>query len=70
MTGRPGRAHAHEERVAVAVVAQLLDRHRVPRVAPLCQYSSRERLQNQASPDSRVRRRASASIQASISTGR
>ena len=26
---RPVRAHAHEQRVAVAVVAQLLDRHRV-----------------------------------------
>ena len=40
----------------------------LPEVAPLCQYSSRDRLQNHASPDSRVRRSASASIQASIST--
>ena len=40
----------------------------LPDVAPLCQYSCRERLQNHASPDSRVRRSASASIQASIST--
>ena len=37
-------------------------------VSPLCQYSSRERLQNHASPDSRVRRSASSSIHASIST--
>src|SRR5215813_4595916 len=41
---------------------------RLPLVAPLRQYSSRDRLQNHASPDSRVRRSASASIHASIST--
>ena len=40
----------------------------LPEVAPLCQYSSRERLQNQASPLSRVRRSASSSMYASIST--
>ena len=40
----------------------------LPEVAPLCQYSCRERLQNHASPLSRVRRSASSSIQASIST--
>ena len=39
-----------------------------PDVSPLCQSSRRERLQNQASPLSRVRRSASSSIQASIST--
>ena len=33
-----------------------------PDVAPLCQYSCRERLQNHASPLSRVRRSASSSI--------
>src|SRR3954468_21417868 len=39
-----------------------------PDVSPLCQSCSRERLQNQASPVSRVRLSASSSIQASIST--
>ena len=39
-----------------------------PEVAPLCQSSGRERLQNQAWPLSRVRRCASSFIQASIST--
>src|SRR4051812_411728 len=40
----------------------------LPDVAPLCQSSSRERLQNHASPVSRVRRSASSFIHASIST--
>jgi hypothetical protein len=39
-----------------------------PDVAPLCQSSCRERLQNHASPLSRVSRSASSFIQASIST--
>ena len=39
-----------------------------PDVSPLCQSSCRERLQNHASPLSRVRRSASSSIQASIRT--
>src|SRR5215213_1227757 len=39
-----------------------------PEVSPFCQYWPRERLQNQVRPLARVRRTASASIQATIST--
>ena len=68
MADRPGRPDAEQDRVAVAVVPELDDGERVPEVSPLCQSSPRERLQNHASPVSRVRRSASSSIQASIST--
>ena len=66
--GPSGRTRS-EQRVAVAVVAQLLDRHRVAATSrPCASTPRRERLQNHASPDSRVRRSASSSIHASIST--
>ena len=66
---RAVRPHAHEQRVAVAVVAQLLDRERVAGgLALVPELAARERLQNHASPVSRVSRSASSSIHASIST--
>ena len=51
----PGGLDEREQRVAVAVEAQRLDRWMLPDVAPLCHSSSRERLQRCSSPVSRVR---------------
>ena len=68
MTRRARRVDAHDERVAVAVVADLLDASTFPDVSPLRHSRSRDRLQNHASPVSRVSRSASSSIQASMST--
>ena len=65
---RARRVDAEQDRVAVAVLPQLLDRERVARGLALPPEPPRERLQKCASPVSRVRRSASSSIQASMST--
>ena len=68
VAGRTLLVDLDQQRVAVAVEADLLDPLLWPEVSPLTQYSCRLRLQYVARPVVSVRASASSSIQPSIST--